>query len=326
MHAYDMAPADNLNLIERSALERAHFVVAVKGGPLGPICGLNSIERPDVIVTGLSSVENSGELELGKIAQALGIPWVVSADDHRNWARPAARGLVSHAILLVASNKDVPAARAFGYGRAEYLGGPPLWQDWHRETERKRQYFLGGPIVLVGGNKNALITDQVLAAVVEKMNDSGLPWGLIFKPHRRENEEVNPARRARILADANLIAVEGRPSELLGIVDLVVVPAGSTLGIMAAHRRVPVIDFENEAIRRRLLEQDGSADWFPAEAGASLRATAETLADVVKQLLTPEGAAELRRRQEEVYPDPPPGGERVETRIVRFLENLVSNR
>ena len=94
--AFDVGPGKNLAMIANAAAQRAHRVsMAVNGA----VIDLNFPVR-SILVTGLSSFQNGGELVLGKIAGEIESPWVVIADTHRSWGREAAKGKVGNAIAV----------------------------------------------------------------------------------------------------------------------------------------------------------------------------------------------------------------------------------
>lgn len=326
-YALDIGPANNLALIEVEALRRGHSKRSVLAEELGPM-SFNNINQPDVIITGLSSFKNEEELALGAVAGEAGVPWVVIADSHRTWSRPAAAGRVGKATLIIATPVESEAAREFGYGRVEYFGGPPTWQAFAVPSSfALKRPSSNAVVIFVGGPKDGRLADELLAAVVASMKDIGGDWWLVFRPHPREDTTtVDPERRQKIIGGVNLLSLprEVEQSDLITTVDLSIFTLGATGAIEAAYRRRPAVYFENEAVRENVRAQTkGSFEWFSAEAGACVKTDERGMTTVIQRLLTPEGVAELRARQEEIYPIPPPDGERVETRIVRFLEELV---
>lgn len=324
MHAYDIAPARNLARIATEALDQTHHVSFVGGGKLGDM-SFNKLDGPNVLITGLSALGKAEqELELGQMARNFDIPWLVVADAHETWARPEAKGNVGHAIVLVASPAEIKKAKAFGYGRAEYLNGPPLWQTFFATNSVEFESSLPkSSIILVVGIKDGRITDGILETVIAAMDELGISWELIFKPHGREVQEtVDQDRRASILERAPVLEAQVELSNLFRSVDLSVCAITSSSPIEAAHKRVPVIAFENEDLLERMLAHGITTSWFTAEAGAAAKATPKTLPGVIANLLTDKGAAELRRRQEATYPFFE-HAEPVERRIVNFLSELV---
>lgn len=318
--AHDLGPARNLVFLAAEALNRGHRIVFVGNRDAGKCLDLADCE---ILVTGLSSFQNEEELQMGAAAVSNGIPWLVLADTHLAWGRAAARGRVSSAIAIVASAAEIEMARKFGYKDAVYLGGPPLWKTFSGIIAAESQRIPGMKVILVGGIKSMGITNDFLAAVVAAMGELSVPWRLIFKPH--PNEKKTPEeekRRARILEDADILERPESADRLLGSVDLSIHACGATAAITAAYLRLPVIYFENEEVRQRLREVTGSADWFPATAGACNLATPGTMAREIKKLLfDKEERLKLEERQAEVYPATE--GELPEKQFMDFVASLL---
>lgn len=324
--AFDLGPAKNLARIARLAIDRAHRVAFVGNDELGLKNFLKPL--PDIVLTSLSSKQPGIEAELNLIeaASTLKVPTVVMADTHGTFGRPAARGRINQAIVLVAAPGELEEARTFGYARAVYLGGPPLWQEYATIEGLPAPRVPGERVVLVGGIKKPELTDRLLEAVVTACREVfGEDWWLIFRPHPNE-DPIDAERRAKILEGVKILDVKASSTGLLPSVDLSVFTSGATDTIAGAYRRVPTIYYEDEAVRARLTELIGRPDWFPAESGASLKAEGvEGLKQAFRQLSTPEGLAALRSRQEEVYP-PIPAGTSVEANILDFLSTLLAPR
>ena len=146
-------------------------------------------------------------------------------------------------------------------------------------------------------------------------------WQLIFKPHPAEEDSFqDTARRNSILQRANAISTPEGSTSLLASVSLSIFTGGATDTIAAAHLRRPTIFYEDKYVRARNEKQLGEPIWYPAESGACAKATPDNIINVMHRLLTPEGAAELRKHQEKIYPLKPQA-ERIETQIVKFFES-----
>lgn len=330
MYAHDIGPAQNLGLVAVEALRQGHRVHFTgnqeKKEPLLD-------DRPDVVVTGLSSRELQGNSELKMGALAKGaiiprvIPWVVLADTHRSWGREFARGKVDGATLLVAAPGEEDDARRFGYTDVKYLGGPPIWQDFAETKPAKvERQDPEDKLIMVVGNKDARVIDDMCFSVIQACRDLfGNKWGLIFKPHPNEDPNTkNSATREEILAKARTILnTPARTTNLIPAVDCSVFYPGATDSVAAAYMRRPAVCYENERSLAQLKAATGVEDWFPAASGACIEATHGTIREAIERAVSPDGAAELRKRQEQVYPNVGVEGERAESRIVKFLAELA---
>lgn len=340
--AIDQGPAGNLAMIVRVASGQGHRVAFVGNdrlegrNPLRPV--------PDVlIVGGLASFRSEEELEViaeARTSFSYQTPVVVVADTHYSWARPPAKGKVSGVALVVASPMEVAEAKAFGYDPVVYLGGPPRWQEYAAITPAPiaRRHH-DSKVILVVGIKDAALTDRMLVSVVVAAVDdtTGRPHcKLIFKPHPNEDEATkDPERRARILGGVKIIETPARTTNLLASVDLTVASGGATDTIAAAYLRAPVIFYEDDDVRQRNEKQIGRPTWFPAEAGACLKAGKNAadasirscleMSTAIKILLSATGQYQLRQRQEQVYPALPTGAQ-VETKILTFIAELTGKK
>lgn len=324
-YAYDVGPAKNLAMVACEAAQRNHRVASVGNDEPGTkdlLC-----PPPDVLITGLSSQRNADELDIGRRATEMGIPWVVLADTHRSWGRESAKGRVENAHLVAASPLEIEEAREFGYRNAVYLGGPPLWQGFTDKTSAEiTGHNPGSRIVLVVGSKDAGITDRMCSRVVAACKEVfGDKWELIFKPHPNEGGKFpgQMSYRDSYLSGVRLPTTQANTTDLIEHVDLTVCIPGATDSIAAAHKLKPAICFEEEASLAQLERITGSRSWFPTDAGACVRATAETVRDEIRGLLLdPQSRDELRTQQALVYPAHATE-KRVEASIVDYLEGLA---
>lgn len=324
MVAFDIGPAKNLAMVITEALKRGERIQFAGNRDAGKISWMDC----DVLLTGLSSFKNEEELKLGAEATNQGILWLVLADTHRAWGRDAAKGRVNEAIAIVASPAEIDLARRFGYKEAVYLGGPPLWRDYSSQVlafdfDRFRRDE-NEKLILVGGIKDPGITNTMIEVVVKSMAQISIPWRLVLKLHPNEgkNEEEN-LRRQSILKGVVVLTPKDNIDDLLRNVDLSVHTSGATATISAAYQRLPVIYFENELVRQRMLKVTGVEYWFPAEIGACLLATEETMKTKIRELLfDDEMRYRLKRRQEETYPLP--GGISPEKQILDYIQRTVT--
>lgn len=339
-YAHDLGPARNLARIALAAIDQGHRVAFIGNDETGAKDLLDPF--PDaLVICGLASFKPEAELALITAAVDRGIPTLVVADTHRSWARSKAAGKVGSATIVVASPTETEAAIKFGYVRVEYIGGPPLWQEYPsiKPAEIARR-DPASKIILVGGIKDAMLTDRMLGEVISAANAvCGLNrWELVFKPHPNEDEPTRDEnRRARLLADVQILKTPARTTNLLASVNVSVFSGGATDIVAAAYLRAPVIFYEDDDIRQRNMKQLGEPTWYPAEAGACLKAGKDSgdwnirpclpMREAIAILLntTAEGAKALRQRQKEVYPLLPKD-EAVEQRILKFLSELTGKK
>ncbi|MFH1427198.1 MAG: hypothetical protein ABIG60_01560 [Patescibacteria group bacterium] len=286
--------------------------------------------NPRFLVMSLTSLKDDGskdrEIELIKLAMKHEIIVIVLADTYGSWGRPWAQGKIKNAIAIVASEEEAQLAKDWGYKDAIYLGVPPLWQGFAATPAADFKKPEDGRVELVGGSKEADITDDMLLSVILANEEIGGKWYLIFKPHPGETEKTkNEERRKEILQGVNTIDTPFRLDNLLPVVDFSVHLPGATATIIAPYLRAPVISFESDEALRSLFETIPLPYWPPSQMGACAKADQNNITDVITELLTAEGREKLRKRQEEVYPlgELKPSEKTTVEQIVDFIEGLV---
>jgi len=320
LYAFDIGPSKNLQKIENVALVNGNGTRSAYNCKLD---GTNLISpETDALITGLSSFKSFEELEMGKIANMLNIPWFIIADTHENWGRPNARDKIKNAIVIVASPDEIQGALNFGYRDAVYLGGPPEWNDFW--SIKPAEIDLGKKLsILVGGIKLPEINHTLLREAVKAMNTIGLDYQLIYKPHPNENNNTTGESVEEILEDVDVIETDARLMNLLPVVDLTILTSGTTAIIQAAHQRTPTIYFENDMIIKRMREQIGTSKWIPIEAGVSLKADSSNIVEKIQELLTREGVKNLQEQQKKIYPKPETINKKSEKRILDYIKSQL---
>ncbi len=94
-------------------------------------------------------------------------------------------------------------------------------------------------------------------------------------------------------------------SDILSGADILVQFA-SMVGIEGAYRRIPVITLGFETLLRRFEQTTENRELETVESGASqlVIADVKTLAETIRNLLTPEGFASMFAKQQTAYPKP----------------------
>jgi len=327
-HGFDLGPAKNLGMVAEAAIQAGHRV-HFAGNDESVWTPLTS--GVDAVVTGLSSVVNKSELRLGEECREHGIPWVMLSDTHGSWGRQNAKGKIDNAILLAAHPEELAAAKAFGYERTMYIGGPPLWQEFwifKGTPDQLSAIRTSGrrPIIHVGGIKHSGITNSLLRTVIAAgLEAFRQDWTLAFNPHPNEKLMPEDAQvRSAMLQSVHAPNFPCSSSGLIDFAEISVFTCGATSLIEAAHRRRPVIYYEDDAVRNRMIEQTGEPLWFPVEAGVALKATdEEIMALALGVLCDGSGVEALAKQQSIVYPPPADPKKRVEQAILHVIDMLV---
>jgi len=159
---------------------------------------------------------------------------------------------------------------------------------------------------------------------------SSSPVSTVLFSGRKEGDEdiqyifsSNPAP-----GNSNPIRVVGKDvlksSDLVPGADIIV-EFSSSLGIEGAFQTVPVISLGFETLFRKIEQTSGTRSLEAVEDGLSELVVADVvkLADTIKRLLTPEGFAPMKTRQQEICPKPTEHGaalRKMADTIERMLE------
>lgn len=343
LFGHDLADQENLRMVAKVAHGDGGYtgygrndVIMISGNKdLTPkrLEGLRSWE-PDAVLTGMASTEPHGDLAMGEFAKEIGKPWVVLANTWRSGFRRAAQSSVGDAVLLTASNEEVPRAKEFGYKDAQFFGGPPKWQMIATEPQVDIREQRGVPsdekVLLISGGKNHMVTTEMLEEVaMSTMEILGDKFKIIFKPHPKESEDRDDARRAAtlgVLHQRNLITTDTHQSALMDSADCVIASPGCSATTEAIYRRRPNIWWENPKAIERFAKMADSDTWPPLDAEATLRAGTPVggrLLDTrtaIELALSPSGAAAMKEAQERAFPVVAP--QEIEKRIIAFLRSL----
>ncbi|MBU1036453.1 hypothetical protein KKF32_00270 [Patescibacteria group bacterium] len=329
---FDLAAAKNLIMVAQAAQIKNHQVTFIGNQLMSRfIIG----DKPDAIITGLASFKTENELIFATMARDSKIPHLVIAETHFSWARPKAEGLMTHAICAVASPAEIAEAKKWGYSDAVYLGGPPLWQAFRRLKPAQLVIPEDTKVILVGGIKDARLTDMMLAEVAKSIKalaaTHGIKLQLIFRPHPNEPAETyNEARRKGILEGVEPLPSDAPTDNLISEVDVSIFTSGAMGTIIAPILRKPSIYYEDDWVCKRMVSQIGRKDWLPAEEGALIKATPETLTAELEWMLKlkekelSEHHEQLSACQAGVYPDPKPLSS-PEEEILFFIEKTWQN-
>ncbi len=354
--AYDLGPRANLELIAKKARDLGHEVVVIPSEKILNPSSAGVIAISDVLVTGLASFETEADLLAASCALYRSVPWVVFEDVPGACRRPKAQALIekSSAVILAHPAEEFrQQAVEFGY-RPEvltYLGPPPQWrvdyevvQEAISQNLREKVYMVparGGDLVnvpqssriigLIGG-KDPAINNKVLRLIAEAIAGQS-DFAIAFSQHPRERaekpeQEAMFARamdeRMQILHNLNQVMVKHlKGAEVVGLADIMIYAGGATNSISGAMLQRCQIYYEDDTVRARMRDQQNGWDtWFVTEMGGAIKAhTPEGLGASLKVLTTLAGKEMLARNQTQSFPVPADWD--TETKIVRFLENLV---
>lgn len=312
--------------------------------PLEEILG--AVRASDAVVLGMASGADIAAEELAALdaANKAVIPVALYSDTYGSWARPhfeAGLRDLTTGTLFVLNHEEAARAREAYPHFAVVASGNPVWEDFFfpaitREQARKR---LGVSedikVIFVPWGKDPVVNILHAGGVVEAALVYGIDAYFLvavgLHPGDKTPKEFYQSLTISTEAPVRLVEKAEMPSgDILMAADLVVESA-STLGIQAAHLRIPVIDYFTEIALRRMEQSIGTRWWEPCTLGVAVEVRAnislEPCADLCKLITAllddqSERRTELLARQAEVYPRPQEKGTAVRL-MADVLERMM---
>ncbi|MFH1366142.1 MAG: DUF354 domain-containing protein [Patescibacteria group bacterium] len=255
---------------------------------------------PEIVITGLAAWNTEHELVISKLAMAKQIPVVWFADTYGVFAREKIGDLRPN-LLLVPDELEKKKAKEFGYKNI-IASGIPFWEEFadlslypRREETRKKLGIESKRVVLLPG-LNIELSRQIATDVIAALKD--IPNIVLLPRFHSSGPEHKDLLKEINWVDSSAIK---KTEDLIPAADLMI-SVFSTLGIMAAHQRKRVIDYIPKSLMDVLEQVTKRRYWVPAESGATLGVyKKEDLVPAINYLFTPEGYAELIKKQKEVY-------------------------
>ncbi len=268
------------------------------------------------------------------------------------------------ASFFFALNKEEALAATGVFKNARCVAtGNPVWEDFAfpKFTRAEVRDRLGvdekTKVVLAPGSKSPVVNILVWGLLIEAC--ANIPGALVLlapHPGDRACDAIDPAvlkqvagalftslgevvaafaARASAGIYTDLVEFAGLPVRLLGkdvkTSDLLpgadlVAEWGSTIGIEAAHLRIPIVSISTRIGRKRLASISGSEEWELSRLGVAEEADVGfDFLSILNQMFNEQGIPlkNLRDRQEEVFPVPPTKGAAV-AKMAAALESLVA--
>ena len=339
MVARDAAPSRAFQRLARLLETRGHHVTLMVGDgkPLKEKSQqiARAVACADAALLGMSSSPELAKPEIaaGKAAQRAGVPFgFYGADGLRTWARaregawfaPLAQGA---ALYLGITQEDAEAARAV-FPRARLVGtGNPLREEmafstFAREEVRARLGIAPEEkLVLAPGSKFGAGNMALWAMTVDALAllaAEGYRLRLVLAPHPgdRTPYAVDPVTGKPLGLYEELASYSPVPTQILSRGELtasdvvmgadLTVQCKSSVGMESAYKKVPLITVGLGVLLAKHERESGSRELEEVSSGIAEFVTADAyaLADALKRLLTPEGYAPQRARQEAYCPRP----------------------
>ncbi len=309
----DVGPGNSLRIIGEKLKSLGHNVEMFLGmGKPLPDGNLDKVSvaliGADRLLMSVSSATNRVLEERHAFTEAkrLGVPVAVFSDIYGMYHRPWFTDLMTKTdILFVTDEQEVETARRYVNATTRIIpSGNPYWTEFFKATVSRKEVRskLGikpdEKMVLAVGNKElernvALYTDLVMTGrELEKIH-----MVLTMHPGADHGKDVYDG----ILKWASCpVQFAGRETglssqEMLTGSDLVVAAGGSSVGIMAACLRKPVIDLVHPIDQLFWEELSGLDFWPPTRFGASQLVKEPVDLELAMRLLLKPDSEVLRR-------------------------------
>lgn len=282
------------------------------------------MSRADLLVVGRSSSPAlaAEELTAANAAFEAGVPFGIYSDNYIALPPHFFEAAEKASFLCVLNESIAESARRFLPRLEVIASGNPMWESfcfpkYTREQVRSRLNFSPEQkVILSPGCKTAVVNILLWGNLIEAVKQTRIAnlqqINLLLSRHPGDQ---TPQEIYDALSRLSCVPLEFLKSEKMSSSDALpgcdlVVECCSSVGMEAAHQRIPVITFFTEISLAWIESVKGSRVWEPAQAGATTLVTQATglrlaIADL---LLNKEAIARLRRNQEQVFPKPPAPG------------------
>ncbi|MDZ4345054.1 MAG: hypothetical protein U1E51_21745 [Candidatus Binatia bacterium] len=338
--ARDIAPSSCFERLAPVLQERGFETELIigKGKPLPPTITPHTIilaaSQASLVILGMSSSLELAEPEIvaGAAANGAGVPYGFYGDVRRCWgrARPGAwfEGLAENAAFYFGVTQENADAAREVFPKAQLIGtGNPLREEmaFPRLTREEVRSKLGiapeEKLVLASGGKFAAEQMASWVVLIEALTcltaeDQRFQLVLATHPGDRVPYAVDAVTKKEMrlyeeLVSSSPILTRIVGKDVMATSDLVpgadiIVEFSSSLGIEGAYQTVPVISLGFETLFRKIERISGTRSLEAVEDGLSELVVADVrhLTGAIRKLLTPEGFAPMKARQQEVYPKP----------------------
>lgn len=277
----------------------------------------------DLVLTGMSSEQDLciEEVKSLELAIARGIPTGLYADTfgvhRRKWFEHLREKIT---FLFVTNEEEREDARKIYPNSEIIVSGNPSREGYFTPVwtyEQSRQILGIKPdvkVVLCPQGKNIEVNKGHISGVLQAIEL--LPVKDKFKVLVSLHPgDLNPLDGYSEFLKSGVAGITKKiiPSSALVPPADIIVEAGSDIGVEAACQRKPVISFWTDIALDRLEESTGSRTWPVCEKGASeaVIESVKILAPTIGYLLSEEGYAPMRKRQELLFPKPTEKGSAV---------------
>lgn len=320
-----MASTNGFRPLEQELKKRGMDVKAYlpAGKPLHDVAEeiFESAGNVDLILTGMSSEQNlvQEEVQSLELAIARKIPCGVYADTfgvhRRTWFKHLREKIN---FLFVTNKEEAKDAKTIYPNTNIIVSGNPTREAYFTPVwtyEQSREILGIAPdeiVALCPQGKNLVVNREHIGGTIQAIESVFITTKDRFRVFVCLHPgDLNPLESyADFLKSSVKIAFVTknmmRSSVLVPASDIII-ESGSDIGVEACCQRKPVISFFTKTALDRLdAGKTGGSKWPPCELGAQKAVYGDIteLASVISELLTPEGYAPMRVRQEKVFPQP----------------------
>ncbi len=322
MAARDAGPGEAFRLIADTLSASGHTVQAFLGmGKPFPTEALQemsvALRDADVLLVGIASIEEQATEELIACEEArkLGVRIAVFSDIygayHRAWHNEV---LMSADVLFVIDEQETDTARNYVRGKTQIIAsGNPYWtsffdnQTTREEVRSKLGIHNEEKMLMLVGNKEMERNMLLLNEVVFATNGMDEKFHIVITQHPGDAYPKDICKGITRWAE-HPVQFTGRDcgfksQQIITGSDTVITSGGSSVGIMAACQRKPVIDVMHSLDDVWWKELSGLNFWPPARQGSSRVVwSTELLHEALKSLQGDTAyIAYMARAQEEAF-------------------------
>ena len=315
---------------------------------------VSAVKGSNLVLLGMSSPAENAEPEIlaGKNARALGIPYGFYGDRADCWNRKWFHDLATDASFYFGPNEvSVEGAKAVFPKAKLFATGNPLYEamafpEFTREQVREKLGIQPDEkLILAPGGRFSgggdIISWTLIMEALASLTEEGHKFQLAMTPHpgdsmlfavdsRNLEKKLNPYEELVKLSPvpARMLYKAEMPSSHVLVGTDLVIQFGSSLGREAACQRIPVITLGFNTLFNYWKSEAGSDRPDELSEGFSElvdRANISELASMIDWLLSSDGFAELKSKQELSLPVPAEQGATIKN-MVEALETVLASR
>ena len=348
--ARDMGPSQALGLLDIELRKKGHQtnVFLGYGKPFSFNVDqdwvINKALEADIVLSGMSSSQKLAieEMVIAKamIERGRAGRFGFFADTFNAWARLWLEPFreITRFLFTISQEEVIQAEKLFD--RTEVVSsGNPAWENFfYLEVAREQargKLMMGSDdvFILCPGSKSPAINGFVFLSVIEAvksmdLKNFGRQCKIMLALHPGDYAPIEMYAEIAEFSDGIARILPTPTSQVVAGADIIIGP-DSTIGIQAAHLRIPVIAIFCDISINRFAYQNGSKIWMPSKLGIAKAILGESLLidlrHTINSLLSPDNSflIEMRECQRQAFPKIEKPGKALEI-IIDTLERIAS--